>query len=78
MLSDDIKPGGGLLLFQKKKKKKKDDFSICFYLPLLIMIPFVAVAVTQILWRPRGLLVDTFDSKEDVINAVFTSSFIPG
>ncbi|XP_075659987.1 uncharacterized protein LOC142629803 [Castanea sativa] len=38
----------------------------------------VRVAVTQILWRPRGLLVDTFDSKEDVINAVFTSSFIPG
>ncbi|KAL7227787.1 hypothetical protein ACSBR1_022631 [Camellia fascicularis] len=36
------------------------------------------VAVTQILWRPRGLLVDQFDSKEDLINAVFTSSFIPG
>ncbi|KAL7199900.1 hypothetical protein ACSBR2_022082 [Camellia fascicularis] len=35
-------------------------------------------AVTQILWRPRGLLVDQFDSKEDLINAVFTSSFIPG
>ncbi|XP_070034449.1 uncharacterized protein [Nicotiana tomentosiformis] len=31
-----------------------------------------------ILWRPRGLLVDQFDSKEDLINAVFTSSFIPG
>lgn len=38
----------------------------------------VRVAVTQILWRPRGLLVDQFDSKEDLINAVFTSSFIPG
>ncbi|XP_022855105.1 patatin-like phospholipase domain-containing protein 4 isoform X1 [Olea europaea var. sylvestris] len=38
----------------------------------------VRVAVTQILWRPRGLLVDEFDSKEDLINAVFTSSFIPG
>lgn len=36
------------------------------------------VAVTQILWTPRGLLVDQFDSKEDLINAVFTSSFIPG
>ncbi|KAJ6932138.1 hypothetical protein NC651_007756 [Populus alba x Populus x berolinensis] len=31
-----------------------------------------------ILWRPRGLLVDQFDSKEDLINAVVTSSFIPG
>lgn len=38
----------------------------------------VRVAVTQILWRPRGLLVDQFDSKEDIINAVITSSFIPG
>ncbi|KAL5564019.1 hypothetical protein UlMin_033766 [Ulmus minor] len=38
----------------------------------------VRVAVTQLLWRPRGLLVDKFDSKEDLINAVFTSSFIPG
>ncbi|GER30443.1 patatin-like phospholipase domain-containing protein [Striga asiatica] len=37
----------------------------------------VRVAVTQILWRPRGLLVDKFDSKEDLINAVITSSFIP-
>lgn len=41
-------------------------------------VPSVAVAVTQLLWRPRGLLVDQFDSKEDLINAVFTSSFIPG
>lgn len=38
----------------------------------------VRVAVTQIFWRPRGLLVDKFDSKKDLINAVFTSSFIPG
>ncbi|PIA27191.1 hypothetical protein AQUCO_08200011v1 [Aquilegia coerulea] len=38
----------------------------------------VRVAVTQILWRPRGLIVDQFDSKEDLINAVITSSFIPG
>ncbi|KAJ4965578.1 hypothetical protein NE237_017427 [Protea cynaroides] len=38
----------------------------------------VRVAVTQILWRPKGLLVDQFDSKEDLINAVITSSFIPG
>ncbi|KAK6945588.1 Patatin-like phospholipase domain, partial [Dillenia turbinata] len=38
----------------------------------------VRVAVTQILWRPRGLLVDQFDSKGDLIDAVFTSSFIPG
>lgn len=38
----------------------------------------VRVAVTQVLWRPRGLLVDQFDSKSDLINAVFTSSFIPG
>ncbi|XP_047318402.1 patatin-like phospholipase domain-containing protein 4 isoform X2 [Impatiens glandulifera] len=38
----------------------------------------VRVAITQILWRPRGLLIDQFDSKEDMINAVFTSSFIPG
>ncbi|KAI3972876.1 hypothetical protein MKX01_019534 [Papaver californicum] len=38
----------------------------------------VRVAVTQILWRPRAILVDQFNSKEDLINAVFTSSFIPG
>lgn len=38
----------------------------------------IRVAVTQVLWRPRGLLVDKFDSKEDLINAVCTSSFIPG
>ncbi|MBA0679029.1 hypothetical protein Goari_010827 [Gossypium aridum] len=38
----------------------------------------MSVAITQILWRPRGLLVDQFDSREDLINAVITSSFIPG
>ncbi|XP_030513257.2 patatin-like phospholipase domain-containing protein 2 [Rhodamnia argentea] len=38
----------------------------------------VRIAVTQILRRPRGLLVDQFDSKEDLINAVLASSFIPG
>ncbi|XP_068643308.1 uncharacterized protein [Aristolochia californica] len=38
----------------------------------------IRVAVTQLLWRPRGLLVDQFDSKQDFINAIFTSSFIPG
>ncbi|KAK4254364.1 hypothetical protein QN277_009760 [Acacia crassicarpa] len=38
----------------------------------------IRVAVTQLLWRPRGLLVDQFDSKEDLINAVITSSYIPG
>lgn len=43
-----------------------------------MLCDFISVAVTQILWRPRGLLVDEFDSKEDLINAVFTSSFIPG
>ncbi|OEL19244.1 hypothetical protein BAE44_0019739 [Dichanthelium oligosanthes] len=38
----------------------------------------IRVAITQLSWRPRSLLVDQFDSKEDVINAVITSSFIPG
>ncbi|KAG2314796.1 hypothetical protein Bca52824_017918 [Brassica carinata] len=38
----------------------------------------VRVAITQVLWKPRGLLVDQFDSKTDLINAIFTSSFIPG
>ncbi|MCL7034243.1 hypothetical protein MKW94_016353 [Papaver nudicaule] len=38
----------------------------------------VRVGVTQIRWRPRAVLVDQFNSKEDLINAVFTSSFIPG
>ncbi|CAH9079616.1 unnamed protein product [Cuscuta europaea] len=38
----------------------------------------VRIAITEIFWRPRSLLVDQFDSKEDLINAVMTSSFIPG
>ncbi|KAK8931320.1 hypothetical protein KSP39_PZI016964 [Platanthera zijinensis] len=38
----------------------------------------VRIAITQLSWRPRGLLVDQFDSKKDLINAVITSSFIPG
>jgi predicted acylesterase/phospholipase RssA len=38
----------------------------------------IRVAITQVFWRPRGLLVDQFDSKSDLIDAVFTSSFIPG
>ncbi|VFQ98518.1 unnamed protein product [Cuscuta campestris] len=39
----------------------------------------VHIAFTEKLWwRPRGLLVDQFDSKEDLINAVMTSSLIPG
>ncbi len=36
------------------------------------------VAVTQVFRQPRGLLVDSFDSKEDLINALHTSCFIPG
>lgn len=38
----------------------------------------IRVAVTQLFRRPRGLLVDKFDSKEDLINSLITSSFIPG
>ncbi|KAF8019467.1 hypothetical protein BT93_G0219 [Corymbia citriodora subsp. variegata] len=38
----------------------------------------VRIAVTEILPKPSGLLVDQFDSKEDLINAVLASSFIPG
>jgi predicted acylesterase/phospholipase RssA len=34
--------------------------------------------VTQVFRQPRGLLVDSFDSKEDLINALHTSCFIPG
>ncbi|KAK4794917.1 hypothetical protein SAY86_012911 [Trapa natans] len=36
----------------------------------------IRVAVTQIFWKTRGLLVDQFDSKEDLINAI--SSPTPG
>ncbi|KAF3519876.1 hypothetical protein DY000_02060520 [Brassica cretica] len=38
----------------------------------------VRVAITQVLWKPRGLLVDQFDSKSDLIDAVIASAFIPG
>ncbi|EOA38013.1 hypothetical protein CARUB_v10009483mg [Capsella rubella] len=38
----------------------------------------IRVAITRVFWRPRGLLVDQFDSKSDLIDAIFTSSFIPG
>ncbi|KAL2632363.1 hypothetical protein R1flu_017049 [Riccia fluitans] len=38
----------------------------------------IRVAVTQVFRQPRGLLVDQFDSKEDLINALHTSCFIPG
>eukprot|EP00252_Welwitschia_mirabilis_P000871 TRINITY_DN1084_c0_g1_i4.p1 TRINITY_DN1084_c0_g1~~TRINITY_DN1084_c0_g1_i4.p1 ORF type:complete len:360 (+),score=49.23 TRINITY_DN1084_c0_g1_i4:251-1330(+) len=38
----------------------------------------IRVAITQVFRSPRALLVDQFDSKEDLINALFTSSFIPG
>ncbi|CAH8392473.1 unnamed protein product [Eruca vesicaria subsp. sativa] len=38
----------------------------------------VRVAITQVFWKPRGILVDQFDSKSDLINAVIASAFIPG
>ncbi|KAL3695257.1 hypothetical protein R1sor_009333 [Riccia sorocarpa] len=38
----------------------------------------IRVAITQVFRQPRGLLVDQFDSKEDLINALHTSCFIPG
>ncbi|KAJ7211881.1 hypothetical protein O6H91_Y477900 [Diphasiastrum complanatum] len=38
----------------------------------------VRVAITQVFRSPRGLLIDQFDSKDDLINALITSSFIPG
>ncbi|KAJ4917130.1 Acyl transferase/acyl hydrolase/lysophospholipase superfamily protein [Raphanus sativus] len=38
----------------------------------------VRVAITQVSWKLRGLLVDQFDSKSDLINAVIASSFVPG
>ena len=37
-----------------------------------------AVAITQLLPRPRALVVDTFTSKQDVINALLASCWIPG
>ncbi|KAL0796204.1 hypothetical protein Bca101_067581 [Brassica carinata] len=38
----------------------------------------VRVAITQVSWKPRGLLVDQFDSKSDLIDAVIASAFVPG
>ncbi|KAG0582897.1 hypothetical protein M758_3G097200 [Ceratodon purpureus] len=38
----------------------------------------IRVAVTQVFRSPRGLLVDYFESREDLINALLTSCFIPG
>ncbi|GAA0149508.1 phospholipase [Lithospermum erythrorhizon] len=76
MLAEDCRVGGtafrlGAVLRDVLEKFLPDDIHIRSN-------GRVRVAVTQILWRPRGLLVDQFDSKEDLINAVFTSSFIPG
>jgi hypothetical protein len=38
----------------------------------------IRVAVTQVFRSPRGLLVDYFESREDLINGLLTSCFIPG
>ncbi|GBG61539.1 hypothetical protein CBR_g22336 [Chara braunii] len=38
----------------------------------------IQVAVTQVFRSPRSLLVDKFESKEDMIDALITSCFIPG
>ncbi|CAI7834511.1 unnamed protein product [Closterium sp. NIES-53] len=38
----------------------------------------VPVAITQVFGSPRGWLVDAFESKEDLIDALITSSFVPG
>ncbi|CAM6082572.1 unnamed protein product [Calypogeia fissa] len=38
----------------------------------------IRVAVTQLFRQPRGMIVDQFDSREDLINALHTSCFIPG
>ncbi|CAI7916295.1 unnamed protein product [Closterium sp. NIES-54] len=38
----------------------------------------IRVAVTQVFGSPRGVLVDQFDSREDLIDALITSSFVPG
>jgi hypothetical protein len=46
--------------------------------PTLSLGPLSAVAVTQLFRWPRGVLVDEFYSKADVIEALITSSFIPG
>ncbi|GJP52090.1 hypothetical protein CLOM_g11193 [Closterium sp. NIES-68] len=38
----------------------------------------IRVAVTQVFGSPRGVLVDQFDSRADLIDALITSSFVPG
>lgn len=38
----------------------------------------IRVAITQVFRSPRALLVEHFNSKEDLINALLTSCFIPG
>ncbi|GJP41376.1 hypothetical protein CLOM_g1048 [Closterium sp. NIES-68] len=38
----------------------------------------IRVAITQVFGSPRGLLVDAFESKEDLVDALITSSFVPG
>eukprot|EP00475_Leptophrys_vorax_P027253 TRINITY_DN38857_c0_g1_i1.p1 TRINITY_DN38857_c0_g1~~TRINITY_DN38857_c0_g1_i1.p1 ORF type:complete len:653 (-),score=-19.68 TRINITY_DN38857_c0_g1_i1:435-2393(-) len=38
----------------------------------------IRVAVTQVFGTPRGVLVDQFDSRADLIDALITSSFVPG
>ncbi|CAI5955661.1 unnamed protein product [Closterium sp. NIES-64] len=38
----------------------------------------IRVAITQVFGSPRGWLVDAFESKEDLIDALITSSFVPG
>ncbi|CAI5460018.1 unnamed protein product [Closterium sp. Yama58-4] len=38
----------------------------------------IRVAITQVFGSPRGWLVDAFESKEDLINALMASSFVPG
>lgn len=38
----------------------------------------IRVAITQVFRSPRALLIDQFDSKEDLIDALHTSCFIPG
>nr|GME08981.1 patatin-like phospholipase domain-containing protein 2 isoform X1 [Ipomoea batatas]GME08984.1 patatin-like phospholipase domain-containing protein 2 isoform X1 [Ipomoea batatas]GME19549.1 patatin-like phospholipase domain-containing protein 2 isoform X1 [Ipomoea batatas] len=80
-LPDDIHIRSNGRVRSKSKLFSLLDFSYKFdlsFLPSVDSIAFIVVAVTEILWRPRGLLVDQFDSKEDLINAVITSSFIPG
>lgn len=76
LLADDCRRNGtafrlGAVLRDSMEKLLPDDIHIRSN-------GRVRVAITQVLWKPRGLLVDQFDSKTDLINAIFTSSFIPG